>query len=189
MNTTVSASTNASLFVVAFPELSGKDRARIEEVRSRYHPRAAIIAAHLTLVFPTTLLDSESFVREVTYRVATTSSVDLVFRAALPFPDSEAGVTDVFLVPEEGFAALVRLSDALYDGTLRPARRLDLPMIPHLTVARLADPHDALKLADTLNTMGLAIPGRVSAVDVLERGSATVQSLCRLVLREPEVYR
>ena len=177
-----SPTNNPTLLVVAYPELSADDRARIEQVRARHHPRAAAINAHFTLVFPTTLLSLDAFAREVAERARGIESISFVFRCAIPFPDAEAGATDVFLVPDEGFAALARLADQLYRGALAPVRRHDIPMIPHLTVARFGNPHDAAALAWGLNASDLAIQGRLSALDLVERGTQAVQSIGRVAL-------
>jgi len=173
---------NPTMLVVAYPELSEADRTRIEQVREQNHSRAAAISAHFTLVFPTTLLSLDAFVSEVVACARGIEQISFVLRCAIPFPDAEAGATDVFLVPEEGFAALARLAGQLYRGALAPARRHDLPMIPHLTVARFTNPYDALALAEEINATGLAISGRISALDIVERGIQGVRSVKLVVL-------
>jgi 2'-5' RNA ligase len=173
---------NPTLLVIAYPDLSPDDRARIEQIRAENHPRAAVINAHFTLVFPTTLLSIDACAREISEVTRGVESISFVLRCAIPFPDTEAGATDVFLVPDEGFAALARLADLLYRGALAPVRRRDLPMIPHLTVARFGNPHDAAALADELNATDLAIQGRISAIDLVERGSQPVKSVGRFPL-------
>ena len=155
---------------------------RIEQVREKHHPRATAISAHFTLVFPTTLLSLDAFASDVAARARGIEPISFVLRCAIPFPDAEASATDVFLVPEEGFAALARLAEHLYRGALAPARQYDIPMIPHLTVARFLNPHDAMALADEINATGLAIQGRISALDIIERGSQAVRSVERMVL-------
>jgi 2'-5' RNA ligase len=174
---------NPTLLVVAYPALSVADRANIEQVRALNHPRAAAINAHFTLVFPTMLLSLDAFAMEVAERVSGIESISFVLRCAIPFPDAEAGATDVFLVPEEGFAALARLAEHLYRGALAPARRFDIPMIPHLTVARFGNPRDAAALADELNATDLAIQGRISTLNIVERVTQkTVQSVAHIDL-------
>jgi 2'-5' RNA ligase len=173
---------NPTLLVVAYPELSADDQVWIEQIRTQNHPRASAISAHFTLIFPTTLLSLDAFTRDIAERASGIESVSFVLRCAIPFPDAEAGATDVFLVPDEGFAALARLAGLLYAGALAPARRHDIPMIPHLTVARFGNPHDAAALAGELNATDLAIQGRVTAIDLVERGTQAVKSVGRIVL-------
>ncbi len=182
MESHANTTNNPTLLVVAYPALSVADRANIEQVRALNHPRASAINAHFTLVFPTTLLSLDAFAMEVAERVSGIESISFVLRCAIPFPDAEAGATDVFLVPDEGFAALARLAERLYSGMLAPARRHDLPMIPHLTVARFTRPHDAAVLASELNVTDLAIQGWISALDLVERGPQTVRSVGRIDL-------
>src|SRR3546814_6532902 len=65
--------------------------------------------------------------------------VALAFRCALPVQDPDSGDTYVYLVPDEGFSALVRLHDRLYSGPFADARSLDRPYIPHITLARITE--------------------------------------------------
>lgn len=170
------------LLVVGFPEMAQHDRAWIEDVRVKHHPRHAVIAAHVTLVFPIASADPDEVVPDIRRQVAGISAIPFVLRCAVPWQDDTGKTTDVFLVPDEGFGAIVRLHDRLYAGTLAAALRLDIPFIPHLTIARFTDPRQAKRLADDLNAEPLAIPGTLSSVNIVLRHGAEIRTLEKLAL-------
>jgi hypothetical protein len=171
-----------ALLVLAYPELAPEDRAWIEGIRAEYHLRHARVAAHFTLVYPVWDLDADAFVADVSRQAAGCASIPFVLRWALPFKDVTGEGTDVLLVPEEGFSALARLHDRLYAGDLAPRLRLDIPTIPHLTVAHSADPHPCKRLADALNARPVAIPGSIAALDLVVADVRAVRTIARLPL-------
>lgn len=175
-------SLHATLLVVAFPELKQEDRAWIEALRTKHHPRAGAIAAHFTLVYPTGYVAEELVLSDARRHVSEVGEFSFVLRYALPFPDDGGQFVDVFLVPEEGFSALARLSDRLYSGVLASARRLDLPSIPHLTIARFCDAAEAASFCDRLNREPFEIVGRITSIDVLRREGGEIHSIASLPL-------
>src|SRR3546814_14359565 len=75
-------------------------------------------------LFPyTTLFRSTTATGHLAVVAGDAAPVALAFRCALPVQDPDSGDTYVYLVPDEGFSALVRLHDRLYSGTLRSAER------------------------------------------------------------------
>jgi 2'-5' RNA ligase len=172
----------SDLLVVSYPDVAPEALAWIESLRAEHYPRQAAIAAHVTLVFPVATIDPLALIAEVQRQIAGLPPVRFILRCAVPFPDLSAAATDVFLVPEEGFSTMVRLHDRLYAGLLAPALRLDLPFVPHVTVARFTDPVAAKHLADRLNADAFAIPGTLSSVAVVQRAGAGVTSLARIPL-------
>ena len=121
-------------FAVAwFPGFEGIER--IEEFRRRHDPAAALIAAHLSLVFPfptaLTQLQIETHVRRV---LGKWPPIPVTFRRVR----TEANEF-VFLMAARGRASIVALHDRLYTRSLAPHLRRDLPYEPHITVARHAD--------------------------------------------------
>src|ERR671933_42157 len=122
---------------------------------------ARTVMARLVLAYPVRDLAPDAFVADVSRQAAGCVRIPFVLRWALPFKDVTGEGTDVFLVPEEGFSALARLHDRLYAGALASRLRLDIPTIPHLTVAHSADPQACKRLADALNARPLAISGTI----------------------------
>lgn len=174
--------TPSDFLVVSYPDVAPEALAWVEALRAEHHPRQAAIAAHVTLVFPVASVDPPALIAEVQRQASGSIPIPFTLRCALPFRDLTSEATDVFLVPDEGFGAIVRLHDRLYAGLLAPALRLDLPFVPHLTVAHLSNPVAAKQLADRLNAESFAIPGTLSSVDVAQRQGAGVQTLARIPL-------
>src|SRR3546814_2589021 len=82
-------------------------------------------------LFPyTTLFRSTTATGHLAVVAGDAAPVALAFRCALPVQDPDSGDTYVYLVPDEGFSALVRLHDRLYSGPFADARSLDRPYIP-----------------------------------------------------------
>jgi hypothetical protein len=88
------------------------------------------------------------------------------------------------LVPDEGYSQFVKLHDRLYTGPLAPELRLDLPFIPHITVANSGDPHACKRVAETLNAQDFAIGGQVETLDVVWYDGTRVATVEQLLLAE-----
>ena len=121
-------------FAVAwFPRFRGIER--VEAFRRRHDPAAALIPAHVSLVFPfpTALsrLQVETHVRRV---VSRWPPIPATFRRVR----TEANEF-IFLMASRGAASIKGLHDRLYTRSLQPHLRRDLPYEPHITLGRHAD--------------------------------------------------
>lgn len=154
--------------VVAFPVLAPADRAWIDDVRAR-HPNPPI-APHVSLVFPHAAPDDAALVAHV--RRCAGPKIACVFRCCIAMPEPD-GRASLFLVPDEGFAAIARLHDALYTGLLAGELRHDLPFVPHLTLGVVAQP--ARPIVDALNRELGAISATLDALDVLADRSSVAR--------------
>jgi len=153
---------------VAFPQLAPADRTRLEALRSLHDPAASrTIAAHVTLVFAWQDLAEARYREHLAGVAAATAPIRFCLRYAMLGSDAGGERAHVFLVPEEGFSAISRLHDRLYAGPLAPALRLDLPFVPHVTVATTADCREAKRLCDSLNQEGLAIAGTLDLLTLV----------------------
>jgi hypothetical protein len=88
----------------------------------------------------------------------------------------------VFLVPDEGFGAVVRLHDRLHVGPLAGCLRPEVPYIPHLTVASVNALDSARSIKAQLNALDLAISGRIDEVEVHQRDTASPHCIAKLAL-------
>jgi 2'-5' RNA ligase len=108
---------------------------RIEAFRRRHDPMAALIPAHLSLVFPFptahTRLQVETHVQRVASRWP---PVAVTFRRVRMHANEF-----VFLMAARGAASITALHDQLYTRSLAPHLRRDMPYEPHITLARHAD--------------------------------------------------
>lgn len=161
----------SALEVVAKPEFG---KAQLEWLVRIRETRAHISGPPtFTLVFP----GAESAVDVVKHVEATcmaTPRIRFCLRSAIVVPDERNGGYHVFLVPDEGFAAITRLHDRLHVGPLARCMRLDVPYIPHVTVATTTRADDARRLMASLNARDLAIAGHVDEVEVRERAPGTI---------------
>ena len=157
------------LYVAAFPNLGFKDQ-WIHEKRSKYDPVAKFIPPHLTLVFPSTAFNIDELRQETSKLVRGFEPFRVVLRSAIVMPEvgNSRSHAHVFLVPDEGFSQIVRLHDRLYSGILANELRLDIPYIPHLTVAAGLHLTHAKSVADDLNGMKFQITIEISGVNIIE---------------------
>ncbi len=151
--------------VVAYPRWTLDDAAWIEALRALHDPQAHRLAAHATLFFPAAVAaaDLVAAAREI---ARTHVPFELAFDRAVAQRDPDA--SRVFLVPSRGAAELVALHDALYGGALRAHLRMDLPYVPHVTIAARSDHDVCASLVGELEARGVRAEAPVAAVDVLE---------------------
>lgn len=175
-----------TLVVLGRPRLKAADAAWITALRDRHGTGLADhgIGPHVTLVFPTDTTDATTATGHLAVVAGETPPLALAFRCALPVLDPDSGATYVYLVPDEGFSALVRLHDRLYSGPFAEALRLDLPYIPHVTLARITEAKLARALADDLNSQEPEIHARLETVELFRLdGKQAARRLAELALR------
>jgi 2'-5' RNA ligase len=173
-----------SLLVVAYPHLTQTDHEWIQAIRRQHDPQYGLIGAHFTLVFPVTTVDQDAFIAHVTARLRYTYVISFNIRCAMVVKDAFGPLTHVFLVPDEGFSALVKLHDALYTDVLADALRLDAPFIPHITVGGDADPLISKALADAINREDRCVQGQITALDIISYEQGNIVPVTRITLAE-----
>ena len=95
------------------------------------------------------------------------SKIRISLECAIVNKDVFSEYFQVFLVPDEGFSAMMKLHDKLYCDKLFHYLRLDLPFIPHITIANSTDRLICKKIADKWNEGNLKMEGTVSSVDIV----------------------
>ena len=172
-----------SLLVLAYPTLSDSDLETIRAIRAEHDALYYdVVGAHFTIVFPEPTMDPKDFSDHVRKSVEGFGAFPFVLRCAVLVKDSFSDTTHVFLVPDEGYSAVVRLHDLLYRGPLAPSLRLDLPFIPHVGVGGYVDPAKSKALVDDLNARNLEIRGTVDVLDVVSYENDRVETLERIAL-------
>lgn len=175
-----------SLAVLGRPRLKAADAAWIRALRERHGAglRAPELGPHVTLVFPTDTTDATTATGHMAMVAGETPPLALAFRCTLAVADPDSGDSFVYLVPDEGFSALVRLHDRLYSGPFAEALRLDLPFIPHITLGRIAEAKLARALADDLNGQEPEILARLETVELFRiDGREPPRRLAEVALR------
>ncbi len=172
-----------TLLVVAYPHLTATDYAWIQAIRYQHDPHATLIAPHFTLVFPLETMDQGTLVNHITAHAQQIPVIAFVIRCATIVKDALSAQTHLFLVPDEGHSALIKFHAALYTGILAPARRLDVPFIPHITVGAHTDPYRCTQVAAAINQHELCIRGQLPTVDILRYAHNRVATVHRIALR------
>jgi 2'-5' RNA ligase len=126
---------------------------------------------------------ADEVVKHVKETCAAASRIRFCLRSAMIVPEGKMGLYHVFLVPDEGFGAIIRLHERLHTGPLACCLRPDRPYIPHVTVASTQEFDAARQTMALLNAKELAITGRIDEVEVHERDSAVPRCLARVPLK------
>jgi 2'-5' RNA ligase len=135
-----------------------------------------------TLAFPGAAEVPEDVVGHVAAVGAATPRIHFVLRSAVIVPEAGAGTWHVFLVPEEGFGAIIRLHDRLHVGPLAGFLRPEQPYIPHLTVVTVGDFERARHTKAQLNARDLAVSGRIDEIELRRRDGDTVRRVAKVAL-------
>lgn len=164
-----------SLEVIARPHFDKADLTWLTDIRSR---RAGSRGPpYFTLVFPGADMTPQDFAAKIRAVAADIPRIRFRLRSALVVPEPTVGRFHVFLIPDEGFGAILRLHDALHTGPIEAALRLETPYIPHITVSTSADHAAARKLAQALNQGGIDISGHIDALEVERRSGDVVRKV------------
>lgn len=156
-----------TFYTVAYPFLDERDRSWIESFRAVHDAqKQQTIAAHFTLVFGHNASSHVEYLNHTESIVGVTPSISFCFRYAMLCADLHSEAAYVFLVPDEGYAAISKLHDRLYTSALASSLRLDFPYIPHITIAVKPTRNEAKQLCDMLNQQHLEISGIINTVSV-----------------------
>lgn len=174
---------------IAYPELTQTDFDWIQSYRAEHDRRYySVVKPHFTLVFGGTgaaihALSETSFVEEIESQLSGVAPIPFELAVATLNRDLSGEYYHEFLVPELGYAKIVRLHDKLYSGKLKSRLRLDIDYIPHIGIGNDDDPRRCKARVDDLNRTTISIRGLVSSIDVIEYASAEVRTIRRVLLR------
>lgn len=169
-----------SLEVIARPHFDKADLAWLTDIRSR---RAGSRGEpYFTLVFPGAEMPPHEFAAAVRAHVKEIPAIRFRLRSALVVPEAIVRRFHVFLVPDEGFGAILKLHDALHVGPVKAALRPENPYLPHITVATMPDYDAARDLAISLNRRDIDIRGHIDAVQVERRAGEVVKRFADIPL-------
>ena len=173
------------LYTVAYPELSSEKQQLIDAFRQKHDPHFTMVAAHFTMVFGVDGVEDNAYIEHIQEAAKLTPKLHFCCRYAMLGADDSDDTAYVFLVPDEGYSAISLLHDRLYAGLLEPFHRLDIPYVPHITLASSKSREEMKSLCAELNSSGLVVAGELSRLTVgaLESGSFT--TLAELPLSAP----
>jgi 2'-5' RNA ligase len=164
------------LAVVAYPTLDEADRRWIEAFRAEHDPHAARLPAHFTLAFPAEAPDG-AMEREAATAALSTRPVLFAIRRVEVIRDALGAGFHVFLVPDEGGDMIAALHDRLYEASLQPYLRSDIPFVPHVTIGAAPDLPSAERLASQLDFGSRVVRGSISSIDVVDVGLPRVRTV------------
>lgn len=156
---------NPTLYTVAYPECNVQDLRAIDAWRAENDATGhSLIRPHFTLVFASNAVDEPNYLAHVAAVAARTAPIAFHCRYAMLGAEVNGPRAHAYLVPDEGYAALSLLHDALYTGPWAEALRVDLPYTPHITVGTFESALPARHWCAARNQAGVSIPGRVAAL-------------------------
>ncbi len=172
-------------FVVSYPKLLDVDDQWIISVRAHF-PKLHFspLPFHVTFVFPTEGIEPNNLIDHVQGVCKTYTALPLIFRCCIPVKDVSSIYTYVFLIPDEGFSAVVRLHDQLYSGLLLQHLRLDIPFIPHMTIGFAEDPNLSKAVADYANSKPFQIRGSIQTLEVVSKDKDRYSTLAQIDLHD-----
>jgi 2'-5' RNA ligase len=172
------------LFTVSFPQVPESHRRFMHDFQQSHQKVVrGFIEPHFTLVFGTDQIAEHVYTEHVAAIAASSTTIPFTCQYAMLGADEEDDTAYVFLVPDDGYAAISVLHDQLYSGVLESHLRLDLPFVPHVTVGSTKDRKHAKSLCDALNRAGVRVEGVLDALTVgtLEEGrfvTLTSHAMC-----------
>ena len=156
------------LYTVAYLGVDASARAFIDGFRRQHDPQVDTVAPHFTMVFGCKAVPQAAYIDHVAAIARQTPVIPFRCRYAMLGADDVDGkkTAYVFLVPDEGNSAISRLHDRLYTGVLAGQLQLEIPYVPHITVASTQDRQAAKALCDGLNQAGIDIAGQLQSLTV-----------------------
>lgn len=170
--------------VVAYPKLEQSDFDFIQNYREQNDPRYfSVVDPHITLIFPISDIDKDSFVSEVKNRIAGIKPFDFALNVATINQNDDGEYYHEFLVPDTGYSNIVKLHDKLYSSLFTPHLRFDIDFIPHIGIGNSDEAQISKQRIDELNAKGVSIAGRIESVDIIEYKDGTVTTVAKIDLR------
>lgn len=171
-----------ALLAISYPAIAEPDWRWIQRIRQQHDPNYAIVDPHFTLIFPTFDREQAVFCEHVRTQAQEQPSIAITLRCAIVVKDALSDATHTFLVPDQGFSDLVKLHDKLYTHFLADQLRLDIPFIPHITVATSLDAILCKRVADEINHQNPTISGWIRTLDVVEFANRMVTTQAQVTL-------
>lgn len=169
-----------NLHVVAYPALSSADYELIQASRKLHNSLYSVMEPHFTLIFSVRDVEVDNFIAEVTKHTDEQKAIPFCFRCATVNQDVFSKNYDTFLVPEEGYSSISKLHDRLYSGILKPYHLLEIPYVPHLSIASLQDKNVIKNITDEWNQKDFAIKGIITHLDIINyenRAATTLEKI------------
>lgn len=103
-----------------------------------------------------------------------TQPLEAVFRIAVLVIDPIDGGWTAQLLPDQGLPKLMWMNNFFHSGPIAEHLHLDVPYVPHLTVASATVAQQVKALSDELNADTIEVDAQFKTADVLRIGNGTV---------------
>ncbi len=170
------------LYTIACPQVDTSAHAFIDGIRRQHDPQVDLVAPHFTLVFGCSAVAEADYLDHVARLARHTPAIRFHCRHATLHAGRPDGMAHVFLVPDEGHSAIALLHDRLYTGVLAAHLRLDIPYVPHITVAATRDVAAAKALCDGLNGQSVDVAGQLQCLTVGALQGGRLQTIAKFPL-------
>jgi len=127
-------------------------------------------------------MEPHAFAEQIRRNAGDVPRIRFRLRSALVVPEANVQRFHVFLIPDEGFGAILRLHDLLHAGPIEAAIRPETPYLPHITVATTTTHDAARKVAQALNQGGIDISGHIEALMVERRAGEVIRDVAEVPL-------
>ncbi len=169
-----------TLEVVARPDFDKTDLAWLTEIRGRRTGSPG--PPKFTLVFPGADMEPAAFAAHISGLAEDVPRIRFHLRSALVVPEPTVRRFHVFLIPDEGFGAILRLHDRLHSGPVEACLRPGTPYLPHITIATTSDFGSARKIAASLNAHDISIQGVIETLEVERRDGEVIKTISEIHL-------
>ena len=172
------------LMAVCFPELDKDDFDWIQSIRKEHDPQFSAVAPHFSLVFPIVNTYRREFIDHCRNICGRFTSFPFIIREAVVHQDSPEDSRYVFLVPIEGKSQIITMHDNLYSGRFEPELNMEIPYIPHMTIAQSHDLSKCEILVDNINSLNFEIRGNINDVDIIQIDGVNISTLEKIPLEK-----
>ena len=171
------------LYALAYPKISKFDQGFIRGFRKQHDQKNVnVVDFHFTTVFGITDITEIDYIEHLKAIVPQIPQIDFCLRYAMLGKDDFSKDFYVFLVPDEGYSALSLLHDKLYTGLFEDSLKLEIPYIPHITIAMGKDPQKMKLLRDEINANIININGTIDEITVSRYTDNVINNIEKVAL-------
>lgn len=171
-----------SNLVLAYPTLAQEDFDWIQAIRRAHDRLFEAVEPHFTIVFPTEKLSAADLVDYAESKVCGQPKIIFVLMKALVIEDNSQNLFHAFLVPSIGSPEITALHDLMYTGALASELRIDLPFIPHITIASDKRRDIIQQLVEEIDDRAIQIKGVIESLTVSSYDGIRVKDIKRVPL-------
>lgn len=173
-----------SLTVIAYPNISAEDYDWIQRIRRQHDSKKYnAVKPHVTIIFPTTKLDSDRLVKHVKNHLTGLGAFPVVFDSVRVVEDFSKTYSQAFLIPSAGYNEICELHDLLYVDEMASELRSDIPFIPHLSVGINEDRSTMEQLAYSIRASKKSVAGTIDKLIVCEYDGNKVTNVTAIPLK------